>query len=99
MTAGALGRRAAINPDLPVVHDHLLGVALGAAHLRVRSVQGIRSLVVVERASVPFADRVTRRAFLAGRRGLELSAMDILVTVGTARGRVKEIRSRLSLCQ
>ena len=59
MTAGALRRRPAIDSDLPPVYDMLLGVALRAAHLCVGSVQWIRSLVVIEGASVPFADGVT----------------------------------------
>lgn len=99
MTVRALGRRAAKNANLPAIHEQLLGVALSAAHLRVRSIQRIRSLVVVERASIPFADRVTRRAFLIGASSLELSSVDVFVTFRTARGRVKEIRSRLSLRQ
>jgi hypothetical protein len=60
VTVRALRRRAAINANLPAIHDQLLRVTLSAAHLHVRSIQGIRSLVVVERARVPFADRVTR---------------------------------------
>ena len=99
MTAGALRRRPAIDADLFPIRDQLLRVALRAAHLGVCSIQGIRRLVVVERTSIPFADRVTRRAFLVGAGGLELSSMDVLVTFRTARGRVKEIRSGLSLCQ
>jgi len=97
MTTGALSRCPAIDADLFPIHEELLGVALSAAHLCVRSIQGIRSLVVVERASVPFADRVTRRAFLVRPVRLELSSMDILMTFRTARGCVKEIWSRFSL--
>lgn len=99
VTVRALGRRAAIDADLPAIHDQLLRVALSAAHLGVRSIQGIRSLVVVKRASVPFADRVTRRAFLVRADGLKLPTMDVLMAFRAARGRVKEIRSRLNLRQ
>ena len=54
---------------------------------------------MVECASVPLADRVTRRAFFICAGGLELPSVNILVTFRTARGRVKEIRGRLSLRQ
>ena len=99
MAVRALGWRPVINTNLPAVRDQLLRVTLSAAHLRVCSIQGIRGFVVVERASVPFADRVARGAFLIGAGRLELSSVDVLVTLRTARWRMKEIRNRFSLCE
>ena len=98
MAVRALRRRAAINPDLLALHDQLLRMALSAAHLCVCSIQGVRSFAVIERARVPLADRVTRRAFVVCVGGLELSPMDVLMTFRTVCGRVKEIWRRLSLC-
>jgi len=74
-------------------------VALSAAHFGVRSIERIGSLVVVERTSIPFADRVTRRAFLVRASGLELPSVHVLVTIRTADGGLEEIWSRLSLRQ